>query len=141
MHSLKFDVLAFWNTLKCLQKKQSKYKNLNWNLILEPFTLSKSNLFEAYHNGTWTKQHCNGVFPCNVQNTKLMMHWNLEFNVLNGSWDTLILRFASHPHSKSTKDKAMNIICTWNKCTKWIWKNQIFQPPKFTSVLLNPLTF
>jgi len=105
MHSLKFDVLAIWNTLKCIQKKQSKYKNLNWKLMLEPFTLSKLNLVEAYHTSTWTKQHCNWVFPCNVRNTKLKMHWNLEFNALDGSRDTLILQFVPHLHSKSTKDK------------------------------------
>jgi hypothetical protein len=28
MHNPKFDDFAIWNTLKCIQKKQFKYKNL-----------------------------------------------------------------------------------------------------------------
>jgi hypothetical protein len=123
MHSPKFDDSAIWNTLKCIQKKQFKYRNLNWNLMLEPFTLSKSNLVQAYRNGTWTKQQCNRVLSRNVQNTKLKMHWILELSVLDGSRDTLILQFVPHLHSKSTKVRSMNIICTWNKCTKMKMKS------------------
>jgi hypothetical protein len=46
----------------------------------------------------------NNVFSHNVQNTKLKMHYNLELNVLDGSWDPLILQFVLHLHSKSTKE-------------------------------------
>jgi hypothetical protein len=109
MHNPKFDDFAIWNPLKCIQKKPSKYKKLNWSLMLEPFTLSKLNLVQACSDGTWAKQQCNAIFSCNVWNTKLKMHWNLELNAPDGSRDTLIFQFALHLHSKSTKNRTMNI--------------------------------